>query len=859
MELRRLHPGVPNKPVSTSPPSIESIFQGYSPLAGVYDEFLTDSGSARAHSRPFLESLNGIGRKEFSRRWDQAQRLVHENGFAYSGYGAPEDKPRPWELDAVPLLIPAAEWAIVSTGLQQRARLLNLVLQDLYGPQTLLKNGVLPAELILAHPGFLRPYHGQQPPGNTFLHFYAADLARSADGVWWVLADRTEAPSGVGYALENRVVVSRMLPEAFHRCQVTRLAPFFMTAQETLRKLAPNQRENPRVVLLSDGPTSPNYFEDAYLARYLGYTLVEGGDLAVRSGQVMLKTLGGLLQVDVIMRRQNSDACDPLELGSTAGKGVAGLTQAVRSGRVAVANPFGSGLVESAAFMAFMPQLCKALLGEELLMPGVATWWCGQSAGLNHVLKNLEKLVIHPAYRRRGKDGPTRDQLSAMPLAELAETIRANPREFAAQEKVVRSSVPVWRSSLTPAHMALRAYLVASGDSHAVMPGALARISSELEPLEMSIRKGEGSKDAWVLSEGPVEHVTLLDKPGQSVALRRSGAELPSRVADNIFWLGRQLERAEASARLLRSTARRITGESPSGSVAEIPVLLRCLADQGQIEPGYAVDEMRGQLPPIERVLPRAAFDSFQTACLRSVLDELFRLGSVLRDRVTLDMWRIIHRIDEGFRPTRRGAMNLSDLLEMTDELMTELAAFNGTITESMTRTQAFLFLELGRRIERSLQILILVKNFFVPLPEVQGPVFETALELADSLMTYRSRYLANLELAPVLDLLLTDETNPRSLAYQFLRISEYVEQLPREQTQPGYTEEQRIAMSLLHSIRMVEIQNVADVHTLGDDQPLVALAENWEAKMPKLSQAISHRYLVHAGTVHQLSEIAPQ
>lgn len=838
---------------------MENIFQGYSPLSGVYDEFLLNSGLPRAHSEGFVTALNGIGRDEFARRWEQAQRLVHENGFAYSGYVTPKDKPRPWELDAIPLVISSAEWKTVSTGLQQRARLLNLVLKDLYGEQKLLKEGTLPADLVFAHPGFLRPYHGQKPAGDTFLHFYAADLARSANGVWWVLADRTEAPSGVGYALENRVVVSRMLPEAFHRCQVQRLAPFFIAVQETLRGLAPNQRENPRVVVLSDGPSSPNYFEDAYLARYLGYTLVEGGDLAVRAGQVMLKTLGGLLQVDVVLRRQNSIDCDPLELGSKSARGIAGITQVVRSGRVAVANPFGSGLVESAAFMAFMPQLCKAILGEELIMPGVATWWCGQPGGMNYVLKNLERLVIHPAYRRRGKDGPTRDKLNAMPLAKLADTIRANPREFVAQEKVVRSSVPVWRKKLQPAHMALRAYLVASGDSHVVMPGALARISSELEPLEVSIRKGEGSKDVWVMADGPVEHVTLLDKPGQAIALRRSGAELPSRVADNIFWLGRQLERAEASARLLRSTASRLTGETRSSSIVEIPVLLRCLADQGQIEPGYAVDEMRGQLAPIERVLPKIVFDSNQPACLRSVVDELFRLGSMLRDRVTLDMWRIVHRIDEGFRPARRGHTNLSDLLEMTDELITELAAFVGIVTESMTRTQAFHFLELGRRIERSLQTLVLVKNSFVPLPEIHGPIFETVLEVADSLMTYRSRYLSNLKLAPVLDLLITDETNPRSVAYQFREIADHVEQLPREQTQPGYTKEQRIAMSLLHSVRMVEVQTLADVHSLGDHHQLVGLAEEWESQMPKLSEAISHRYLVHAGPVHQLAEISPQ
>ncbi len=835
------------------------VIENYTPPSGVYDEFLEDERRPRPHTQRFLEAIDKIGRDEFVHRWQQARRTMQANDFAYSGYVTPEDTPRPWELDAIPLLLSPPEWKRVSAALEQRARLLNLTLRDLFGEQSLLKNGVLPPELVFAHPGFLRPLHGQSPPQDCYLHFYAADLARAPDGDWWVLADRTEAPSGLGYALENRVVTSRMLPDVFRKCQVERLAPFFIAANETLRSLAPRHRENPRVVLLSHGPTSPNFFEDAYLARYLGYTLVEGGDLAVRQNQVMLKTLGGLLPVDVILRRQNSSDCDPLELGSKSGLGVAGLTQAVRCGNVGLANPLGSGLIESVAFMAFMPRLCQSLLGEELLMPGVASWWCGQPQGLAHVLKNLDQLIVQPAFRDRGKDGPTRELLASMSKDQLAEAIQAAPHKFAAQERVVRSSVPIWNQQLRPAHLALRAYAVAAGDSYSIMHGALARTSQSLDPLEISIRRGEGSKDAWVLAEGPVEHVTLLAEQEHAITLRRSSSELPSRAADNIFWLGRQMERAEAVARLLRSTASRLTGETRSTSDLEVPMLLRCLADLGQIEPGYAISDMRGQLPAIEQVLPAAVFDATQPASLRAILDELFRLGSIVRDRISLDTWRIIHVIDEGFRPGFGGVATLMDLLATTDELITELAAFSGIIVESMTRTQAYRFMELGRRIERSLQIIGLVKNCFIPLPETLGPVFETVLEVADSLMTYRSRYLANMQLSAVLDLLLTDETNPRSLVFQLVQLAEHVEQLPRQETQPGYTTEQRVAMSLLNSVRLLEIQKVAETHSLGDYEPLERLAENWESQLPKLSEAISHRYLVHSAPSHQLADMSPQ
>ncbi len=845
--------------MSTSPVNVQNVFSGYAPSEAGFDEFLDGAQQPRAACRQFVDLLNQMGVAELNRRWDQVQRLVHENGIAYGGYSTPKDKPRPWELDAIPLIISASEWQAVAEGLQQRAQVLELTLRDLFGEQKLLARGILPPELVFAHPAFRRPYHGLIPPDHCYLHFYAADLVRSPEGCWHVTGDRTEAPSGLGYALENRIVISRMLPDVFHNCQVQRLAPFFIAAREMFRSLAPQHRENPRVVLLSHGPNSPNYFEDAYLARYLGYTLVEGGDLAVRNEQVMLKTLGGLLPVDVIWRRQNSHACDPLELDANSRIGVAGLMQVARSGRVAIVNSLGSGLVESAAFSAFLPQLCRELTGEDLLLPTVQSWWCGDPQSCQHVLANLDNMILQPAFRRRGQDGRLAAELNEMPRDQRAAILKANPSRYSARQRVARSTAPVWETNLQPAHVALRAYAVSSGRSYMVMHGALARTSKALAPLELSIQRGEGSKDAWVLADGPVEPVSLLTEPGAAVELRRIGTELPSRTADNFFWLGRQLERAEAAARMLRSTAGRMTGETPSIDLTEVPVLLRCLADQGQIEPGYVVAEMRGQLPAIENELARAVFDTSHSGCMRSLIDELLRLASLVRDRVSEDTWRVFHRIDEAFQPTRYGTTSLSEVLAMTDELMVELAAISGIVRESMTRTLAYRFLELGRRLERSQQIINLTGSCFIPLTTPLSPVIEAALEVSDSLMTYRSRYMANLQLAAVLDLLLTDETNPRSLAYQFVQLADLVEQLPRQQSQPGYSSEQRIARSLLHSIQMVDISAVAEAHSLDDSKQLRRLMENWEGLLPRLAEAISHRYFVHAGPAHQLAEIVPQ
>ncbi|MCA9161746.1 MAG: circularly permuted type 2 ATP-grasp protein [Planctomycetales bacterium] len=845
---------------SALPASAADMFSAYAPPSGVYDELQATGGRSRPHCDTFITALRTMGVREFQRRWGQAQRLVHENGLAFSAYGDPADRPRPWELDPLPVLIPGSQWQQVSDALRQRALLLNLTLADLYGPQRLLQEKTLPPELVFSHPGFLRAYHGQHPRNESFLTFYAADIARAPNGDWWVLADRTEAPSGAGYALENRIVVSRMLPSVFHSCHVERLASYFAAVRETLFLAARTNRENPRVTLLSQGPQSANYFEDAYLARYLGYALVEADDLAVRGSRVMLKTLGGLLPVDVILRRPNSDACDPLELNSSSGAGVAGLLQSVRSDNAVVANSLGSGLVESPVFFAFMPSLCRKLLGEELKMPGVATWWCGNPDSLKYVLANLRRLTIKRAFRHRGREFHFGRGLAAMSLDKLAEAIRANPSAYVAQEQVVRSTAPIWKDEqLHPSYIAMRAFLVSSQGSYNVMQGGLVRVSESLDPLEMSILAGERSKDAWILADRPVQPISLLQQPGQAVELRRGGVELPSRVADNLYWLGRHMERADAAARLLRTVALRLSSESEATSIVELPTLLRVLAQQGQIEPGFVVEGMRDQLPRIEQALPSAVFDESQSGSLRTIVSGMFRTASIVRDRMSVDSWRILHRMDELFRPPLHGAAELGDVLPAINELIIDLAAFSGTVMESMTRTLGWRFLDLGRRLERALQIIALVRHTLAHSNNVQGPVLESVLQIAECLMTYRSRYLANLQLAATLDLLLTDETNPRSVVYQLVQIAEHVQRLPREQTQPLYASEQRLAMTSLHMLRMLDIQLLAEQHVLGEQQPLEQLLEELDTQLPKLSEVISHKYLIHVGPGRQLAEIRPE
>ncbi|HEY1600761.1 MAG TPA: circularly permuted type 2 ATP-grasp protein [Pirellulales bacterium] len=829
------------------------MLDGYVPLPGVFDEFYSAPGVLRPACRTFAEALAAFGPEEFARRREQAARLVHENGLMYNVVGDVGQTVRPWDLDIFPALIGADEWRRISAAMIQRAKLLNRILVDLYGPQRLLSEGLLPQEVLFEHPGFFREFHGQKQPRDVFLHLYAADLARAPDGRWWVVADRTDAPLGAGYALENRIVISRMLPNIIRRCRVERLAPFFIALRETFRDLAPKQSQNPRIVLLSQGPKSPHYFEDAYLARYLGYTLVESDDLTVRDDHVLLKTLGGLLPVDVVFRRLSDEYADPLELRNDPAIGVPGLLEAVRAGNVAVANSLGSSLVEAAVFMSYLPTLCRALLNEELYMPSIGTWWCGSAEGRKHVLNNLESLTLRPAFGRARAEATS----EAMARANAASSFSEHPERFVGQERVDRSSVPVSTDNgLEPAHLALRVYLVASGNSYVALPGGLVRVSRDAAPLDRSVLGGDGSKDAWVLSDGPVREVSLLTPPSQAIPLRRSGTELPSRVADNLFWLGRQIERADGSARLLRTVLSRLTSEHDVSGLPELDPLLRCLAALGQLEPGFVIEEIRQQLPAIERALPAAVFDATQSASLASIVIATHRLGSLVRDRISVDSWRIIHRVYEEFQLfSSRSTVSLSDILMLANRMIIDLAAFGGLVDESMTRTQGWRFLDIGRRLERALHTITLTQNMLMDVDPQDASVLESYLEVADSLMTYRSRYLATLQPAPVLDLVLTDETNPRSVAFQLVTLADHVENLPRDRAQPLRSPEQRIVLSLLSAVRMADVETLRRLPRHGERTKLDRLLGRVNDQLPRLSDMIAHKYLVHSGTPRQLAE----
>ncbi len=806
-----------------------------------WDETAGSDGNTKPPWEQLIAALERLGKRELAARRAHARRIIEENGVTYNVYGDPRGAERPWVLDTIPILIDASEWQVLEAAIQQRAELLNRLLADLYGPQRLLREDLLPPELVFAHPGFLRPCHGLALPGNRYVHTYAVDLARSPDGQWWVLGDRIQAPAGAGYALENRLVMSRAMPELFGEFYVHRLAEYFQAYRAALAQIAPAGCENPRIVLLTPGPLNETYFEHAYLARYLGFPLVEGADLTVRDSRVYLKTLSGLQRVDVILRRQDAHFCDPLELFGESALGVPGLVRAVRAGRVTIANALGSGLVETPATMAFLPGLCRQLLGEELRIPSVATWWCGQQRELEYALAHLDQLVWKPAFPGPADtrvDMLVGDTLTRKQRQGLEARIRARPHRWVAQEKVALSTVPTGDpGNLNPRHMVLRAYAVAHDRGWTVMPGGLTRVSSRGDSLVVTSQRGGASKDTWVLAAEPTPFVTLLPPATSPEEVSRRTASLTSRVADDLLWLGRGTERVEASVRLFRAAFQALADEPLRVSDLPAPESVRLIQCMGKIP---SPEETPGSLQ--ERLLG-ALFDRTIATSVGHSVGEVHRLASVLRDQISPDAWRVLGRLDSAFiGPSAHPARRVSATLELLDSALLRITAFTGLVSESMTRGLGWQFLEIGRRFERAIQVVqLLYHGLLEGLPE-DSRRLELVLSVADSAMTYRSRYQTSIQLPLVLDLLLFDELNPRSVCFQLVRLEERFSSLHR-----APLEELRM---LLERLRTAQLDELIALHAGEDGRQtraeLARLLEALDAGLPALSDALTHAYLIH-------------
>ncbi len=808
-----------------------------------YDELSADGVTPRPHWEHLMESLRAIGPEELGRRWTRAERRIRENGITYNIYSDPLGVNRPWAIDIVPLLIAADEWRLIEAGIIQRAELLNRLLEDLYGSQDLVAQGHFPAGLLFANPAFLRPLVGVQVPAHSYLHTLAIDLARSPDGQWWVLADRTQAPSGSGYALENRRIVSDVLPDLFRTSNVLRLAPFFRAQREVLNSLA--QCDDPRIVLLTPGPYNETYFEHSYIARYLGFTLVGGADLTVRDRRVYLKTVDGLEQVDVILRRVDDSFCDPMELRSDSLLGVPGLVDAIVAGNVKVANALGSGLIETAGVMPFLPGLCRHLLGENLKLPSVATWWCGQPYALDWVLNHLDSVVVKPAFPSRGMEPVFGAELPQAERGKLAQRLQAHPHEYVAQEQIALSTAPVWDSgSLNSRSVVLRTYVLNTGRGWIAIPGGLVRVADAEGPV-VSMQRGGHSKDAWVLWDSPVDTFSMLRPRHEPVELHRVSRAVPSSVADNAFWLGRYAERAENIARIVRAMIPRVRRAED----AELGYLLRLHSCLESRHSKLARTKNTQRTPlELEQELISAMTDRKRADSLTSTLAEVSRIGGSVRERLSADMMFLIGQLRDAMQFDRD-----TQFLELPATLTTcleLLSAFSGMEHENIDRGLGWSFLSIGRRIERAIYLTRELREITTPLAEQDWPLLECLLEVADSSMIYRARYYTTLQPVAVLDVLMSDETNPRSLVFQLNRIVDQYQRLPRHVAYD--LQAMRDALASLRSFDLQDLKyplpGATTVANGSDGLPLLErLLGGLERLLPSWSNNISGTYFSHA------------
>ncbi len=817
--------------------------------AGSYDEWFSADGRLRESQRRLYEFFTQSASADLSALRRVIRGRIDHQEVTFNLLGAPGGTARPWHLDAIPLLMDVGEWQVLETGLQQRARLLSAMHQDFFGPRRLLHAGVVPPQLVLGHPSFARACSGWLPVGGHRLHVYAADVSRDADGHFVVYSDRTAAPAGAGYALENRLVLGRSLSGLFEDYDVERVRGFFDVMRRCVQELSPQSTEEPRVVLLSAGAQDESSFEHAYLARYLGYELVEGRDLTVRDSVVYLKTLSGLKRVDVVFRRIHDLWCDPLELKEDSFMGVPGLVEAAMEGSVALVNPLGVNMLESAAMKPYLPAACEFLLGESLQLPSVETLWCGDESAFQSVLQNLESYDFKPAFEDRRGSMWSPVAMSAADRASFVERLQAAPARYVAERWPRLAGAPVLDDDgIRYGSVALRAFICRDGDDYRVMPGGLARVDATPDGLFLTDTTGEATKDVWVPALPQGWGKTPTGMPDRRVELRRGGLDLPSRLLDDIYWLGRYVERAEMTARLLRAGFDRCNLEvAGAEQEAALAAVVEALIALEVVSPGSV--KRTSTRAALTALLEGALVDASNASSLRSVIGRLHQLTVTVRSRLSRDAWNVLKRLSEpleGLYPED----DVGPAIEALDEILLTLSAVSGTTMDNMVRGHVWMFLDMGRRVERGILTVSVIRAM---LPAGATLIHMKALlEIADSLLTYRARYLSSLQVAPVVDLLMTDATNPRSLLFQVDTLQRHIAQLPRLGDVVRSRAEQRI-ISLNAALLTADVMQACS----GDGNGLRELLEDCGNLLWQFSDDVTQSWFTHADTSHAVA--APQ
>ncbi|WP_306753787.1 circularly permuted type 2 ATP-grasp protein [Paracoccus actinidiae] len=724
----------------------------YRPLPGVPDEMVGPDGTVRPLWRKLVAHLDALSDEDLTRDLSRADRYLLDSGVFYRQYGAGESTERPWPLSHIPVLLAEDDWTRIGHALKQRADLLEAVMADLYGPNALVASGQLPAALVAGNPEWLRPMVGVKPRGGHFLHFLAFELGRGPDGQWWVLADRTQAPSGAGYALENRVAIARAYSEHYPDGNVHRLAGFFRDFRDALQQQA--RDHDGRVAILTPGPMNETYFEHAYIARYLGFTLLEGDDLCVADDRLMVRTVQGMRQVDVLWRRLDGQYADPLELDAASRIGTPGMAAALRAGTVTMVNALGSGILETRALMAFLPQLAPELVRAPLAMPNIATWWCGTPSARAAVRASPRRMVLADALTTRPPFDPADDLIRAITLSPQAldRRLAQDGADLVAQEAVTLSTTPALVAGrLVPRPMTLRVYLARTADGWAVMPGGFARIGAGPDASAIAMQEGGAAADVWVVGRFPVPVITLA-RHASSADKRMIPGGLPARAADNLFWLGRYAERAEGIVRLMRAYHMRLAESGTAGA---------------QLLEGF--DPLFRQMGiDAKAPIPQRLLDSLAAA---------IGSASSVRDRFSPDAWSALHDIDRSARRMAPRVAPGDDAARALSALLRKLAGISGLVHENMYRFVGWRFLTIGRLHERAMGTAAALAVLCDP--DAPEGALDLAIEIGDSVLTHRRRFALDASRTTVIDLLALDPLNPRALRHQIDGLREQVDTLP--------------------------------------------------------------------------------
>lgn len=800
---------------------ITSFFTDYFKDFENYDEVLKSDMSINPNWEKLLTNFSNLGIDELNKRQDDLDWLLAENGVTYNVYNDPNGLNRPWNLNIIPFVIDNKEWKTIEKGLQQRAHLLDLVLKDIYGKRELITNGIVPSEIIFSHRGFLRPCHQIQYNTAQQLLIHSADLARGPDGQMWVVNDRTEAPSGMGYALENRFSVREVVPDFFKEINVKQPFGFFKDLNELLINAAPSNKENPTIVILTPGPHNETYFEHAYLSSFLGYPLVKGNDLVVRDNKVWIKTLKGLIQVDVIYRRVDDAYADPLELKADSFLGVAGLLNVMRQQNVAIMNPIGSGVLENPGLIPFMNSICKYYLKEDLILPQIASWWCGQEKERKYVLENIKKLVVKPIDNTHREHIYFCEFLNDAEIADLKKEILAKPYRYVAQEKISFSTAPnLTKEHLEPRKVMCRTFAVAKENSYSIMPGGLVRVAAEREALRVSNQKGGTSKDFWV-TNSPNKSFKKRQRYHwhHSTTNNLTGiGNIPSNTAENLFWSGRYLARTLVTARYIRMVLNQMTNsefhkrESESES---LHILYQSITHLTSIFPGFTGKNKEEALKDPLKEIAKVLFDKTQIGSLAHALSSFNNSYYSLRNLWSKDMWRVYDMLQKLWRDfDKKDHHNIPKITKLLDTVITKLIAFIGLIEESILVEQGLLLYFIGLQMEQAVMCIDKSRALLTISYEedVEYEILESLLNSHESLNIYRYSFRSYLNVENVVNLILLDPSYSRSLKYQLNRIRKDVSKLPNRNNDEELTSVQKSILDACNLIDNVQVTHLVKV-----------------------------------------------